>query len=89
MIGLSDSCGQSGNTRPNTLAQLLQPLIPGQQVAVITNETIAPLYLQGVLDAWGRQVDVYQLPMGSLQDVGKFEAVTTFCSMPVTTEAPA
>ena len=47
------------------LVHLLEPLIAGQQVAIITNETIAPLYLQPVLSAlWQRQVDVYQLPDG-------------------------
>jgi 3-dehydroquinate synthase len=51
--------GDLGIQDPQKLAQLLQPLIPGQQVAVITNETIAPLYLQRLLDALGqRRVDV-------------------------------
>ena len=31
--------GDLGVQAPEKLAQLLQPLIPGQQVAVITNET--------------------------------------------------
>ena len=72
--------GNLGIQDPIALAQLLQPLIPGQQVAVITNETIAPLYLQGVLDALGqRQVDVYQLPDGeAYKTLASFEAVTTF-----------
>ena len=35
--------GDLGVQAPEKLAQLLQPLIPGQQVAVITNETVAPL----------------------------------------------
>ena len=72
--------GNLGVQDPMTLAQLLEPLIPGQQVAVITNETIAPLYLQAVLDALGqRQVDVYQLPDGeSYKTLASFEAVTTF-----------
>ena len=72
--------GDLGVQVPEKLAQLLQPLIPGQQVAVITNETVAPLYLQGVLDALGqRQVDVYQLPDGeAYKTLKSFEAVTTF-----------
>ena len=72
--------GNLGIQDPIKLAQLLQPLIPGQQVAVITNETIAPLYLQGVIDALGqRQVDVYQLPDGeAYKTLERFEAVTTF-----------
>jgi 3-dehydroquinate synthase len=72
--------GDLGVQVPEKLAQLLQPLIPGQQVAVITNETVAPLYLQGVLDALGqRQVDVYQLPDGeAYKTLESFEAVTTF-----------
>ena len=72
--------GDLGVQAPEKLAQLLQPLIPGQQVAVITNETVAPLYLQGVLDALGqRQVDVYQLPDGeAYKTLESFEAVTTF-----------
>ena len=45
--------GNLGIQDPIKLAQLLQPLIPGQQVAVITNETIAPLYLQGVIGCSG------------------------------------
>ena len=72
--------GNLGVQDPMTLAQLLEPLIPGQQVAVITNETVAPLYLQAVLDALGqRQVDVYQLPDGeAYKTLASFEAVTTF-----------
>ena len=72
--------GDLGVQVPEKLAQLLQPLIPGEQVAVITNETVAPLYLQGVLDALGqRQVDVYQLPDGeAYKTLKSFEAVTTF-----------
>lgn len=72
--------GDLGVQAPEKLAQLLQPLIPGEQVAVITNETVAPLYLQGVLDALGqRQVDVYQLPDGeAYKTLKSFEAVTTF-----------
>lgn len=72
--------GDLGVQVPEKLAQLLQPLIRGEQVAVITNETVAPLYLQGVLDALGqRQVDVYQLPDGeAYKTLKSFEAVTTF-----------
>jgi 3-dehydroquinate synthase len=58
----------------------LEPLIAGQQVAIITNETVAPLYLQPVLSALGqRQVDVYQLPDGeAFKTLESYEAVTTF-----------
>jgi 3-dehydroquinate synthase len=36
--------GALGIRQPAEFAKLLDPLIVGQQVAVITNETIAPLY---------------------------------------------
>jgi 3-dehydroquinate synthase len=72
--------GDLGIQGSSELAQLLEPLIPGQQVAIITNETIAPLYLQPLLSALGqRQVDVYQLPDGeAYKTLESFEAVTSF-----------
>lgn len=72
--------GDLGVQQPERLARLLRPLINGQQVAIITNETVAPLYLQGVQDALDvRQVDVYQLPDGeAYKTLESFEAVTTF-----------
>ena len=72
--------GTLGIRQPAEFAKLLDPLIAGQQVAVITNETIAPLYLDAVLGALGqRQVDVYQLPDGeSYKNLASFEAVTSF-----------
>ncbi len=36
------------------LGELLSPLLPGRQVAVISNETVAPLYLQRTLEALNR-----------------------------------
>ena len=70
-LGVGDSDG---------LAHLLEPLIAGRQVAIITNETIAPLYLQPVLKALGqRQVDVYQLPDGeAYKTLESYQAVCTF-----------
>ena len=45
--------------------ELLQRAISGKQVAVITNETIAPLYLQDLLGALqGFSVNVHILPDG-------------------------
>ena len=72
--------GDLGVQQPERLSQLLEPLIPGQQVAVITNDTIAPLYLSQLLQALGqRQVDVYQLPDGeAYKTLDSFAAVTTF-----------
>jgi 3-dehydroquinate synthase len=72
--------GDLGVGNSAQLAHLLEPLIPGQQVAIITNETIAPLYLQPVLRALGqRQVDVYQLPDGeAYKTLESYEVVTTF-----------
>jgi len=72
--------GALGIREPAEFAKLLDPLIAGQQVAVITNETVAPLYLDAVLGALGqRKVDVYQLPDGeSHKNLASFEAVTTF-----------
>lgn len=46
-------------------AELLAPHIPGRQVMVVTNETVAPLYLQSVLDVLGPfQVETVILPDG-------------------------
>ncbi|WP_045224534.1 3-dehydroquinate synthase [Methyloterricola oryzae] len=46
-------------------AELLQPHIPTAQVMVVTNETVAPLYLQRVLDALpGRDTATLVLPDG-------------------------
>lgn len=72
--------GDLGVQDARRLAAVLAPLVGGQQVAIITNETVAPLYLQPVLDALGqRQVDVYQLPDGeAYKTLASYEAVTTF-----------
>ena len=57
--------GDVGFSDPAKLANGIAPFIKGNQVAVITNETIAPLYLQQVLAALGnRQVDVFQMQDG-------------------------
>jgi 3-dehydroquinate synthase len=57
--------GEIGLTNANKLGEKLAPYIGGNQVAVITNETIAPLYLQQVVGALGnRQVDVFQMSDG-------------------------
>lgn len=46
-------------------AEIYRQHIPGHQVMVVTNETVAPLYLQGVLDALkGFQVASVVLPDG-------------------------
>ena len=72
--------GNLGIGQPAKFAKLLDPMIAGQQVAVITNETIAALYLDKVLSALGqRQVDVYQLQDGeAYKNLASFEAITTF-----------
>lgn len=72
--------GDLGISDPQRLAAVLQPFIAGQQVAVVTNETVAPLYLQALLDALGqRQIDVYQLPDGEEhKTLENYQAVTTF-----------
>mgnify|MGYP001235525635 CR=1 FL=1 len=47
------------------ISQQLTKFVGGKQVAVITNETVAPLYLQSLLEALeDYQVDVYKLPDG-------------------------
>lgn len=57
--------GDVGFSDPAKLAEGLAPYLKGNQVAIITNETIAPLYLQQVQRALGnRQVDVFQMPDG-------------------------
>ena len=43
--------GNLGISQPAKFAELLNPMISGQQAAVVTNETIAPLYLDKVLSA--------------------------------------
>ena len=72
--------GDVGMQNTDALSALLKPLIAGQQVAVVTNETIAPLYLEPVLQALGqRQVDVYQLPDGEVhKSLQSFERISTF-----------
>ncbi len=46
-------------------AQLFKPHLSGNQVAVISNETVAPLYLDDLLTALcGANVDVFTLPDG-------------------------
>lgn len=48
-----------------TDASLLQALIPAKQVMVVTNETIAPLYLESLVEALGgKQVATCVLPDG-------------------------
>ena len=57
--------GDVGFSDPAKLAEGLAPYLKGNQVAIITNETIAPLYLQQVQSALSnRQVDVFQMPDG-------------------------
>ena len=57
--------GDVGFSDPAKLAEGLAPYLKGNQVAIITNETIAPLYLQQVQSALGnRQVNVFQMPDG-------------------------
>lgn len=57
--------GDVGFSDPSKLAEGLAPYLKSNQVAIITNETIAPLYLQQVQSALGnRQVDVFQMPDG-------------------------
>lgn len=61
-------------------ADLLRPHIRGNQVAVITNETVAPLYLDVLRAALnGLSVDVYQLPDGEeYKTLASFSAVMDF-----------
>jgi len=66
--------GDVGFTDPAKLANVLAPFIRGNQVAVITNETIAPLYLPQLLAALGnRQVDVFQM-----QDGERYKSLDTY-----------
>ena len=66
--------GDVGFSDPAKLANGIVPFIKGNQVAVITNETIAPLYLQQVLAALGnRQVDVFQM-----QDGERYKSLDTY-----------
>ena len=71
--------GNLGISQPAKFAELLNPMIAGQQVAVVTNETIAPLYLDKVLSALGqRQVEVYQLQDGEgYKNLSSLEAIST------------
>lgn len=46
-------------------AELLREHIPGKQILIVSNETIAPLHAQSLLDALSdRQVDLIELPDG-------------------------
>ena len=66
--------GDVGFSDPAKLTNGIAPFIRGNQVAVITNETIAPLYLQQVLTALGnRQVDVFQM-----QDGERYKSLDTY-----------
>lgn len=66
--------GDVGFSDPAKLAIGIAPFIRGNQVAVITNETIAPLYLRQVLAALGsRQVDVFQM-----QDGESYKSLDTY-----------
>ena len=66
--------GDVGFTDPAKLANVLAPFIRGNQVAVITNETVAPLYLPQLLAALGnRQVDVFQM-----QDGERYKSLDTY-----------
>ena len=69
--------GDVGFTDPAKLANGLAPFIRGNQVAVITNETIAPLYLPQLLAALGnRQVDVFQM-----QDGERYKSLDTYAQV--------
>jgi 3-dehydroquinate synthase len=66
--------GDVGFTDPAKFANGLAPFIRGNQVAVITNETVAPLYLPQLLAALGnRQVDVFQM-----QDGERYKSLDTY-----------
>jgi 3-dehydroquinate synthase len=72
--------GDVGFSDPSKLAEGLAPYLKSNQVAIITNETIAPLYLQQVQSALGnRQVDVFQMPDGeSYKSIDTYTQVMDF-----------
>ena len=72
--------GDVGFSDPAKLAEGLAPYLKSNQVAIITNETIAPLYLQQVQSALGnRQVDVFQMPDGeSYKSIDTYTQVMDF-----------
>ena len=72
--------GDVGFSDPSKLAEGLEPYLKSNQVAIITNETIAPLYLQQVQSALGnRQVDVFQMPDGeSYKSIDTYTQVMDF-----------
>lgn len=59
---------------------LLEPYLLGNQVAVISNEIVAPLYLDALLAQLGdRQVDVHLLPDGEQhKSLEQFESIMEF-----------
>ncbi|MGI9328692.1 MAG: 3-dehydroquinate synthase [Pseudomonadales bacterium] len=61
-------------------AALLEPFIGGNQVVVISNETVAPLYLDPLYARLGeRQVDVHLLPDGeAYKSLEQFERIMEF-----------
>lgn len=72
--------GDVGFSDPAKLAEGLAPYLKSNQVAIITNEIIAPLYLQQVQSALGnRQVDVFQMPDGeSYKSIDTYTQVMDF-----------
>ena len=61
-------------------AQLFKPHLSGNQVAVISNETVAPLYLDDLLTALGgANVDVFTLPDGEqFKTLDNYAAIMDF-----------
>ncbi|MFK7912856.1 MAG: 3-dehydroquinate synthase [Pseudomonadales bacterium] len=59
---------------------VLEPFLRGNQVAVISNEVVAPLYLEALLAQLGeRQVDVHLMPDGEqYKSLGEFETIMEF-----------
>ena len=47
--------GTDNSTRNSTMAERITPYIQGQQVLIVTNETVAPLYLQPLQDQLAKQ----------------------------------
>ncbi len=60
--------------------RLVASLVPGSQVAIITNDTVGPLYTELLVRAFGnKQVDVLELPDGEAhKNFASFERVLDF-----------
>ncbi len=65
-ISSDDKGAESANTESSMMAERVKPYITGQQVLIVTNDTIAPLYLQPLQQqlAMTFQVAVCILPDG-------------------------